>query len=380
MAIDYKKNRQPAEIAAGDPGWSVAIGMLETRVLERSPRTLSTTWEDILIPHGLAVLEKVCPDRRRFRWILQWADYHLGRQILESEPDYEERHNTSDWHGFVLGDYCGDWGAPLALAPMGKKALAPRHRDLIRRTADSILTKGMRLPDGTMSHGYTQSDAVWVDTLFYTVSPLAHAWTIFRREAYAEEAVRQCLLHARHLTDEATGLFFHDYQTRTGTRTNWLWGRGNGWMILALADVLDLLPSSTPGYVDALAIYRRAATALLRWQHPSGLWRTVLDDAESNLETSGTSLILSGLCIGVRNCWVEATARQRIERGLAGLHSYIRPDGALMGCQFPAGRGGWETHKLSAFGERTYGTGAAIRCHAEFLTMQKSTADQSITL
>ena len=91
-----------------------------------------------------------------------------------------------------------------------------------------------------------------MDTLYYTASVLAHAYAATGTKRYAEEAVRQCLLHAKHLRDEQTGLFYHDVDLKTGERTRNFWARGNGWIIMSLVDTLGLVPRETKGYDQAL--------------------------------------------------------------------------------------------------------------------------------
>jgi unsaturated rhamnogalacturonyl hydrolase len=216
--------------------------------------------------------------------------------------------------------------------------------------------------------GFTNN--VWVDTSYFTSAVLARCFGVTRRRRYAAEAIRQCLNHARYLRDETTRCFVHDIDLERHVRSKWLWGRGNGFIFLALADTLAACPPATEGYDQLLQIYRELAGGLIRFQHPSGLWRIIIDDPYSHLETSGSSMILSGLAIGTRHCWLEEGLLDVVLQGFQELLSWICPEdgplqGAFMGSERPAGPGGWEHHKYIELGECRYATGMFLRLLAE---------------
>jgi rhamnogalacturonyl hydrolase YesR len=201
--------------------------------------------------------------------------------------------------------------------------------------------------------------------LYYTASVLANAYAAAGHRRYADEAVRQCALHAKHLRDEKTGLFFHDVNLKTGARTKAFWARGNGWIIMALADTLTLVPRDTAGYDEVLSIYRSQAAGLLSFQHSSGLLRIVPEEPTAHLETSGTTMLLCGLATGIGAGLLPNSQVEPLRRGFNEVITWINGKGQLLGSQQPAGLGGWETHKLVAMGESSYTTGAFLRLIAD---------------
>jgi rhamnogalacturonyl hydrolase YesR len=299
--------------------------------LAREVAELDTGWEDVLVPFGLALAGQAWDDARMLAWARRWIDHHGEIELTQ---------------------YCGDWGAASLYAVLDDVAPAVR-------IADHICAKSPRLDDGTIMHHGETVRAPWVDTLYYTAAPLARVFQASKDERYAVEAVRQCLLHAEHLRDPLTGCFVHD------PTTGWLWSRGNGWVIMAFADVLRFVPPETAGRDELLALYRELAHGLLRLQHPSGLWRIVPDDDESHLETSGSLMIATGLAVGIAGDLLDRRDTHRVLRTWRECGTWVDQNGAVLGCQSPAGLGGWETHKLSAMGERTYGTGSYLRLAAE---------------
>ncbi len=346
------------------PAWesNERLVAFRKRVLSIAPSNRDTGWLDVLVAQGAAVCGGKLQDEALLRWARAWADYHLA------VPLGTVTRNGGSLQGIRLEDACADWGAPFALTPLQLKQPNPAYLAAIRAIADHIMDKSVRAPDGTICHA--KGWGIWVDTLYYTASPLAHAYAATGEKRYAKEAVRQCLLHAKHLRDEKTGLFHHDKNLATGDRTPGYWGRGNGWIIMSLVDTLRLVPSDTEGYAEVLSIYRAQAEGLLKLQHESGMWRMVPEESASHLETSGTTMILYGLAVGIGAGWIPESHGSAVRRGFEELITWINPQGQLMGSQGVAGCGGWETHKLSPMGESAYTTGVFLKLMAEMKTVK----------
>lgn len=343
------------------------IELFLRRVFDSDPEHHTTGWEDVLVPEGAAHWAVATNDERALSWARRWTAHHLGEPIAEEQLHIASyTTGKSPIRGIKLYGYCGNWGAPLALAPLLAIETGSAREEMLgalRRVADFIVEGSHRDDDGVILHG-PSVPAVWVDTLYYTAAPLAAAFTATGETRYAREAFAQCILHAKHLRDDTTGLFFHDAQVSTGLRTHWFWARGNGWIIMALAEALAACPLDTEGREEVLMLYRSIVTGLLRLQHESGLWRIIPENPESHLETSGTAMILRGVLRGIVEGWIEESTIVPVLRGVRELATYIRPDGpaagALMGSERPAGRGGWERHKFVELGECSYTTGTFL--------------------
>jgi rhamnogalacturonyl hydrolase YesR len=332
-------------------------------VLETDPKSLNADWEDVILPHGAAILALATDDNDLLDWVNQWVAFHneVGTQDrLDATKQYKRL-----TQGYALSEYCGTWGPPLVFASLAERT--GKVDPAIDRIIDVIFNHSIRLRNGVIAHGGWEEarSRVWVDTMFYTTSVLAFAYTATGNQKYAEEAVQQALRHAEVLQDDLTGGFFHD-SNDTGThRTLCFWGRGNGWAILALADALDRCPPETPGWAELRSRYCRLAACMLRYQHPCGLWRTVIEREEAALETSGSAMITLGLAIGQHRGWLDADSSGPIRRAFLELLTWIDRRGAFKGAQKPAGTGSWDQHKLADVGECTYATGFLLRLIGE---------------
>lgn len=334
------------------------------RVAASQSTGFNTGWEEILVPLGLAKLASAIGNEQYLLWVKNWLATHLQAGVAEVEATHSPLAAGDGSHGLTLGGYCGDWGWPFVVASLPSDHQTPELMESIVRVSNHILSAPLRSSDGTILHSATQPE-VWVDSMYYTISPLAHAATVTDDCRYLNEAVRQAQLHSAHLQDTSSGCFFHEADPRSGRRSNWLWSRGNGWAIMSLADLLLVLEPDSAAYREIAQTYRNLVVGLLRLQHPCGLWRIVPEDSESHLETSGSAMIATGIALGVRAGILDASEAASVRRTWNELLEWINPDGTVAGCQTPAGVGGWETHKRSNLSPRTYGDGVFLRLSAE---------------
>jgi rhamnogalacturonyl hydrolase YesR len=103
-----------------------------------------------------------------------------------------------------------------------------------------------------------------------------------------------------HRLQQANGLFYHAPQSP------FFWGRGNGWMAAGMTELLSALPETHPQRAAVLEGYRRMMATLLRHQSKDGMWRQLVDRAESWPETSSTGMFTFAFVTGVKKGWLDA--------------------------------------------------------------------------
>jgi unsaturated rhamnogalacturonyl hydrolase len=352
------------------------LSLFRERALRFDPHGLNTGWEDVLVAEGLALFGRAFDDKAALNWVSTWLEYHLSVPITE-EAVYIGSFTKSgvSIQGVRLYDYCGNWGLPLAAVPFaelcvgaaaGSSGESAKLTSVVRHVCDYLIEHAARGADGVMRHGGF-TEGVWVDTLYYAAVPLAKAYSLTGEAAYAREAVRQCLVHSSLLRDPLTGLFFHDYDPTSRFRTTGFWSRGNGWVLVSLAEVLARVPRSEAGHEELASTYTDLVAALLRLRHSTGLWRVIPDNGDSHLETSGSVMIALGMALGIAGGLLDPNAIATVMEGFQEIVTWIETDprtghaGALMGSEQPAGIGGWEVHKTVPLGESTYTTGLFLK-------------------
>lgn len=171
------------------------------------------------------------------------------------------------------------------------------------RIAHYILNEQERKSDGAFfreQKGYFMENTLWADDLYMCV-PFLVRYAGFRGNAAGlDEAARQCLLYRAYLFMPEVRLMSHVYDFKYNTPTRVPWGRGNGWTMFSLAELLTKLPKKHPSYDAVAAFFLEMSLGVLQVQGESGMWHQVLTDADSYEETSCTAMFVYALARGIR--------------------------------------------------------------------------------
>lgn len=120
---------------------------------------------------------------------------------------------------------------------------------------------------------------------------------------------KQFTITWEQLRDAKTGLMYHG-MTATPATTDWskatdatsyhsgaFWGRANAWYMLALVDVLEVMPSSNANYSTLKGYLENLAASIALYQNEDGTWYQVLDQKDNalngNYEESSCSALFT---------------------------------------------------------------------------------------
>ncbi|MCQ2492676.1 MAG: glycoside hydrolase family 88 protein [Lachnospiraceae bacterium] len=111
-----------------------------------------------------------------------------------------------------------------------------------------------------------------------------------------------------NMRNSSTGLLDHGYSVSSGRTNGITWSRGEGWYVMALVDVISMMPngSSKTSLINQLPTL---FDGLLRYQDQStGLWYNVTAYNTSlsgnKLETSGSAMFAYAMVKAYQNGWV----------------------------------------------------------------------------
>ncbi len=185
-----------------------------------------------------------------------------------------------------------------------------------RKAADTLyaqLRMQPRTGDGGFWHKKIYPDQMWLDGL-HMAAPfyLEYALLTGQDDDTVNDVVRQLLLADTHTHDARTGLNRHawdgsramDWADPLTGQSPHAWGRAMGWYMVALADVLELLPAGHPSHPELQALFERMARVLLSIRY-DGVWLQVPDcpDRPENYpESSASCMIVYALLKGARLC------------------------------------------------------------------------------
>ena len=176
----------------------------------------------------------------------------------------------------------------------------------IRHYADYILNKEYRLSDGTFARLRPQKNTVWLDDMFMGVPTVAYMGLYTGDTKYYDEAVRQIEQFASRMWVPEKNLFRHGWVEVMDEHPAFHWARANGWAILTMCEVLDILPEDHPGRPKILALLRSHVKGLAALQHHDGFWHQLLDRNDTYLETSATAIYTYCFAHAINKGWIDA--------------------------------------------------------------------------
>src|SRR5581483_9517385 len=107
------------------------------------------------------------------------------------------------------------------------------------------------------------------------------------------------------LYNASAGLWWRDHNY---VGTNVYWSRGDGWAMMDMVKVLDVLPASNPQRATYVTILQQMAAALKKVQRSDGFWNVDLGNANDfpGPESSGTAFFTLGLAWGINHGLLDA--------------------------------------------------------------------------
>lgn len=278
---------------------------------------------------GMIELSKILNDkkysdysRRNFDFIFDNLDYF--------KKMYDTKTRGVEWGAFFsMGnlDACGSMAAGLT----DVNALGNRtdFRAYLDRAANYILTKQLRLADGTLARPQPRNATLWADDLYMSVPFLARMGKLTGDSKYFDDAIKQVENFNRYLYDSLTGLFYHCWYSDVQMNGVAHWGRCNGWVALATVQLLNNLPADHPKRPEIIKLLLRQIVGFSRYQDLSGLWHQVLDKPDSYLESSVTAMFTYTVARAVNEGWINKSYLAIAEDGWKGLTTKITADGQL---------------------------------------------------
>ena len=227
-------------------------------------------------------------------------------------------------------DDAGSMCAALIRARFAK--IGPDMSPMIETCSNYVAKKQFRLADGTLARKRPQATSLWADDMYMGIPALAEKGHLTGEKAYFDDAVKNVLQMTAYLYDKKTGLYTHGWNANNPDAPHFYWGRANGWAVLAMSDLLDVLPKNHPGYPKVLAQLRTSLRSIAEYQSGSGLWHQMLDRNDSYLETSASAIFVYVIAHAVNQGWISPTTYGSIaQAGWAGLSTRINAKGEVEG-------------------------------------------------
>jgi len=248
----------------------------------------SNLWTRAYYYEGLMELWKVDPQQRYLDYALEWGNKHEWK-LRGARNGWDTRNADNQCAGQVY----------LFLYELENKQ--PEHYIAnIKRSIDSMMVTD-KIDDWN-----------WIDAIQMAMPIFAQLGNITGDRRYYDRA-HEMYMYTKHnhgangLYNPKHGLWWRDkdfdppYTEPNGK--DCYWSRGNGWVIVAMARMLNLLPEDVVYRKEYEKMLVDMAHALKKVQRKDGLWNVSLHDPNNygGKELTGTAMFVYGMAYGVNN-------------------------------------------------------------------------------
>lgn len=189
-----------------------------------------------------------------------------------------------------------------------------------------------RTSEGAFWHKKRYPWQLWLDGVYMGMPFLAEYSAKFENGHSFEEVVKEFEITRKYLRDENTGLYYHAWDEKkkqvwadpaTGLSKHF-WGRGVGWLAMALVDTLDYLPEDQEALRKPLIdMTQDLAATLLKYQDTkTGTWWQIMDmpgEVGNYRESSASAMFTYFLAKAVRKGYIDEGYKDAAARSYESL-------------------------------------------------------------
>lgn len=315
-------------------------------------------WHHAAYHAGNMAAYKLTRDSAYLQYSKDWADYNnwIGAGSTDTSKWKYSYGETPEYVLFADWQACFQVYADLY-------QLEPAEEKIAR--AKEVMEYQMSTP---------QNDYWWwADGLFMGMPVMTRLYKITNDEVYLDKLYAYFSFARDLMLDTTTGLLYRDakyiypaHKTNSGEKD--FWARGNGWVITALARVLDDLPLNDVHREEYISIYKNMARALVKSQQSEGYWtRSMLDVKHApGPETSGTAFFTYGILWGLNNQVLdEATYAPVVAKSWNYLSKTAVQQNGVLGFVQPIGEKAIPGQIIDVNSTADFGVGAFLLAAAE---------------
>jgi len=279
----------------------------------------------------------------------KYADYTYRRlQFIGAiAPSFEALYKKdpkapNPIRNFLYPHALDDGGAISAsmIKSMRANASLSSLRPLVDNFLQYIRTREVRLSDGTLARNRPQDHSLWLDDLYMAVPALAQMGKLTGQSVYFDDAVKQIEQFSARMFNKEKGVYMHGWVEGMPEHPQFHWGRANGWAILAMVELLDVLPENHPGRPKLLEQLKAHVKGLQGYQSGSGFWHQLLDRNDSYLETSATAIYTYCIAHAINKGWIDGTVYGPMAAlGWAAVSTKVNAGGQVEGVCVGTGMG-----------------------------------------
>lgn len=257
----------------------------------------------------------VCREERYYDYMKQWVDNIVW-----------EDGSIHDFDARMLDDI----QPGILLFPLYERTGDKRY-EIALETLMEVLRNWKCNEYGGFWHKEWHPNQMWLDGLYMAGPIQAKYAAVYKKPQYLETVIRQIFLMKDHLLCKRTGLLYHAWDA--SKKSDWadpltgvsheVWGRAMGWYVVALLDILEVMPKTHPRYGEITELEKRLLESLIKYQDgKSGMWYQIVDKGSRSdnwLETSCTALFAYSIARAVRYEILDKKYTDNVWRAFEGI-------------------------------------------------------------
>jgi unsaturated rhamnogalacturonyl hydrolase len=307
--FNYLDRTTPIGLVNRNTGNEVSLNSIDTNTILKKGDFRLTSYEWGVAYGGMLEAGAATGDQK-------FADYTKKRVdfIISSLPAftklYQQFPNAGNPFRQPIAPHALDDAGAMCSAMIKtlRNGGSPNIRPLVDNYIQYISTKEYRLPDGTLARNRPHKNTLWLDDLYMSVPALAQMGKLTGDNKYFDDAVNQIELFSNRMFNKELNVYMHGWVQEMTVHPEFHWARANGWALMAMTELLDVLPANHPGRAKVLQQFQAHAKGLASLQSGQGFWHQLLDRPDSYLETSATAIYAYCFARGVNKGWLDAKA------------------------------------------------------------------------
>jgi unsaturated rhamnogalacturonyl hydrolase len=292
------------------------------REVNRPPQQYYWTWQNAALLHAMELQYEMMPTEEKAKY-LEYVRIAMDRNLL-----------------IANGIFPNGVASANGMAFMYRITGELKYLDAAMKVLNDYYGI-LRTSNGGVSHlAYTPE--LWDDTVYMIGVYLLAMYRATNDETYILELINQIKLHQEKLLDEESGLWVHGWDGNNSfewdfcSQLNWpdpitrksteLWGRGNGWVVVTLSEILNNITPNHPEWDYVANSLKEMLIHLPQLQdEATGHWYQLpvrAGEAGNYIESSCTAMFGYGLLTALKYEILDGEPFEiAVERAYYGLRN-----------------------------------------------------------
>jgi len=288
-------------------------------------------YQNFMIMEGMSALGKVTGDDRYRTYADRNIDFFAAYQSEIGDTMTAGPAGLNKWYSQPHHMWqCG------MIAAFAERHQTSPHPEFLRgmEIFDALLERSPAFDDGVLVRmkGGELGLGLQIDDLYMIAPYWCRKGELLKDSRWLDRAIDEALHYFDYLWDEEDRLMHCLWLRKNKAPYGLYWGRGNGWYIMAVTDLLTFIPADHPKRQAVLDDYRSFIEGIvLRQDKENGLWHQLLDRPDSYSETSCSGMFTYCILKGVNEGWLDGSYFKAGERGWQGLQGKVTDDFRITG-------------------------------------------------